>query len=88
MFEWLEGCLTFGFADERPDWIENRLWDELMKWKGTEIMVGSRKFYPENRKKDLRANLVAMISMLKEEDTLQDAFAYMQDLVQAEAQEA
>lgn len=32
MMSWLGQALTLGFGDEKPDWIEERLWDSLLEW--------------------------------------------------------
>jgi len=32
MIDWLGSSLTLGFGDEKPDWIEERLWDSLLEW--------------------------------------------------------
>jgi len=30
MFTWLGEALTYGFAKEKPEWIEERLWEEVV----------------------------------------------------------
>ena len=32
MMLWLGQAFTLGFGDEKPDWIEERLWDSLAEW--------------------------------------------------------
>lgn len=32
MMYWLGQSLTMGFGDEKPEWIEERLWDSLLEW--------------------------------------------------------
>ncbi len=30
MFAWLSAVLTYGFKEAKPDWIQSRLWDEII----------------------------------------------------------
>lgn len=32
MMNWLGRAITLGFGDEKPDWVEERLWDSLLEW--------------------------------------------------------
>ena len=44
MFTWLGQALTYGFAKEKPEWIMERLWDEVIEH---EERSGERKYrYP------------------------------------------
>ena len=32
MMDWLGSSITLGFGEEKPEWIEERLWDSLLKF--------------------------------------------------------
>lgn len=86
MFEWLGSALTFGFSSEKPEWIEDRLFEEIIKHEKNKTRVGARMVDPEYMEESLKKIVMASIGMLHKENTLRDAQAYIQDLVQLEAQ--
>ena len=86
MFEWLGSSLTFGFSEEKPEWIEDRLFEEIIRYEKSRIRVGARMIDPEYQGESLKKITMALVGMLHNEDSLQDAQAYIQDLVQLEAQ--
>jgi len=87
MLEWLGDILTFGFSAEKSDWIEDRLFEEIIKYEKSQARVGARMVRPEYMKESLKKITMALVGMLHGEDSLKDAHSYIQDLVQREAQE-